>query len=271
VVSDRREFIRLDVGYFDNPKVADVLDESPAAVVLHIASMAHARQHRTDGIVSRKQILRKVGATETDAKLLIDLGLWHDVGDGKIEVHDYAKHQETREEIEARSKVQRENARKRWDARRSAERNADGTFRADGNASGSANGIAGRNAEERRGEERREEGPVVVSPARNEPRDAHYEDDRSPLETVSPETVLPRNFVASTRHKAFAGERGLDIAHELAAFKAHAKANARTLVDWDAGFNVWLLSAAKRAKDQAGAPRPGSSAWDRDVTGQGTR
>jgi hypothetical protein len=157
MVADRREFIRLDVGYFDNPKVAEVLDESPLAVVLHVASMAHARQHRTDGIVSKKQLLRKVGATESDAKLLIDMGLWHDLGEGKVEVHDYAKHQETREEIEARSRAQRENARKRWDARRSADRNADGTFRADGNANGNANGIASGNAEERRGEERREE------------------------------------------------------------------------------------------------------------------
>jgi hypothetical protein len=110
---------------------------------------------------------------------------------------------------------------------------------------------------------------ATLSPQQDAPRDAHYEDDRSPLETVSPETVLPRNFVASTRHKAFAGERGLDIAHELAAFKAHAKANARTLVDWDAGFNAWLLASAKRAKEKDGSPRPGSSVWDRPASRDG--
>lgn len=158
MVTDRREYIRLDVGYFDNPKVAEVLDESPLAVALHIASMAHARQHRTDGVVSRKQLLRKVGAAETDAKLLLDLGLWHDLGDGKVEVHDYAKHQETREEIEARSEAQRKNARKRWDNRRDTSRNADGTFHATGTPDGNATGNARGNAEDSRGEERKEDG-----------------------------------------------------------------------------------------------------------------
>src|SRR5690349_17443575 len=71
----------------------------------------------------------------------------------------------------------------------------------------------------------RGKGAPLVSPTRGEPRDAHYEDDRNPIETVSPETLLPRSFGASTRHKAFAMERGLDIAEELAAFKDHARAN----------------------------------------------
>lgn len=114
-------------------------------------------------------------------------------------------------------------------------------------------------------------GAPLVSPTRDEPRDAHYEDDRSMLETVSPETVLPRNFVASTRHKAFAMEKGLDIGEELAAFKDHARANGRTLVDWSAGFNSWLRQSAKRRDEKQGQPRPGSSIWNNDVTGQGKR
>jgi hypothetical protein len=149
MVSDRREFIRLDVGYFDNPKIADALDESPLAVVLHVASMAHARQHRTDGVVSRKQLLRKVGAAESDAKILLDLGLWHDLGAGKIEVHDYAKHQETREEIEARSESARKAIKKRWDRARDTERTTSG------NTERIADGTSVRNTEERRGEKRR--------------------------------------------------------------------------------------------------------------------
>jgi hypothetical protein len=256
MVADRREFIRLDVGYFDNPKVAEVLDESPLAVVLHVASMAHARQHRTDGIVSKKQLLRKVGAIESDAKLLIDMGLWHDLGEGKVEVHDYAKHQETRADIEARSNAARKANEVRWNSSRIPI----------GSEPESGLPPIG-NPEERRGEKRREEAPLV-SPTREEPRDAHYENDRSPLETVSPETVLPRSFVASTRHKAYAMEKGLDIGEELAAFKDHARANGRTLVDWSAGFSSWLRAGAKRSK---GERRPGSSVWDNDITGQGER
>jgi hypothetical protein len=266
MVADRREFIRLDVGYFDNPKVADALDDHPVAVLAHIASMAYARQHRTDGVVPVKRILRKVGATESDARALVKLGLWVELDESRIEVHDYAKHQETRDEIEARSKKQSENARKRWESRRDATRNADGTFRASGNATGIAERTASGNAEESRGEERREEGPVVTSPERQAARDAHYEDDRNPMEGTSPKTVFPRGFSASTRHKAYAMENGLNIGEELTRFREHARANGRAVVDWGAAFNLWLMDSAKRSKADGGK-RPGSSVWDRDTTG----
>lgn len=114
MVSDRREFIRLDVGYFDNPKVADALDESPLAPLLHIASMAYARQHRTDGVVPIKRILRKVGATENDARILLEAGLWTSVGSGSIRVHDYDKHQETKAQIEARTNAAKKANQVRW-------------------------------------------------------------------------------------------------------------------------------------------------------------
>jgi hypothetical protein len=145
-VTDRREFIRLDVGYFDNPKVGEALDVSHAAVVLHIESMMYARRHRTDGVVPAKRVMRKVGATEDDAQTLLDAGLWEPRDGGKIYVHDYEKHQETREQIEERSAKQREKARKRWDSPRDARGNANGT--PGSNASG--------NAEESRGEESRQ-------------------------------------------------------------------------------------------------------------------
>lgn len=114
MVTDRREYIRLDVGYFDNPKVGDAFDESPLAVILHIASMAYARQHRTDGVVPIKRLLRKVGATENDARILLEAGLWVDARGGQVRVHDYAKHQETKEQIEARTNAARKANRARW-------------------------------------------------------------------------------------------------------------------------------------------------------------
>lgn len=264
MVQDRREFIRLDVAYLDNPKVSEVLDESPVAVLLHIASMALSRQHRTDGVISRRQVIRKVGATDADAELLIRLGLWHDAGGGKIEVHDYAKHQETRAEIEARSEAARKAIKKRWD--RSPDTSGNTERNTERITAGTAPRSSPSNTEERRGEERREEAPLV-SPTRDAARDARYEDDRNPMEGTSPKTVLPRGFSATTRHKALAIERGLDIGEELAAFREHAKAHGRSVVDWDAAFNVWLLASAKRAKQQGAEKRPGSSVWEKTTGG----
>ncbi|MFB7798960.1 hypothetical protein [Isoptericola sp. NPDC056134] len=139
-VTDRREYIRLDVGYLDNPKIADALDESPLAVLAHVASMTHSRQHRTDGKFVVARILRKVGATADDARVLLDLGLWDDIGDGKAELHDYLKHQESAEQIARLSEAGKKGAAGRWAKNRTADRTTDGN--------------ADRYAEERRGEER---------------------------------------------------------------------------------------------------------------------
>jgi hypothetical protein len=142
-VTDRREFIKLDIGYLSNPKIAGLLlDRRPLAVLLHVECMTYSRQHRTDGVVPAALAMRSVvGSTRRDLTAAVDAGLLIDLGDGKVEVHDYAKHQETREEIEARSEAGRTGAAARWGkAKRSADRNADRS--PDGNA------------EERRGEER---------------------------------------------------------------------------------------------------------------------
>jgi hypothetical protein len=143
MVADKREFVRLDVGYLDNPKIADALDASPLAVLAHVASMTHCRQHRTDGVFVIRRILRKVGATTEDARLLLALGLWDDLGGGKAELHDYLKHQESAAQIARLSEAGKKGAAAKWAKQRSADRTTDR----------SANGYA----EERRGEERKEE------------------------------------------------------------------------------------------------------------------
>lgn len=142
MVSDKREFVRLDVGYLDNPKIADALDASPLAVLAHIASMTYCRQHRTDGAFSVSRILRKVGADGDVAKLLFSLGLWIDLGGGRAELHDYLKHQESAEQIARLSAAGKKGAAGRWAEKRTTDR--------------ITNRNADRYAEERREEKRRD-------------------------------------------------------------------------------------------------------------------
>lgn len=51
---------------------------------------------------------------------------------------------------------------------------------------------------------------------------------------------LPSDWTPHLGHRKTATRRHLDLDHEAAQFRAHAQANGRTLVDWDAGFDVWL-------------------------------
>lgn len=68
------------------------------------------------------------------------------------------------------------------------------------------------------------------------------------LETVSPQTVFPRNWQPANRHRAYALENNLDLHHEAQMFREHARANGRTAVDWDAAFMTWLGKARPRTR-----------------------
>lgn len=123
-MADKRAYFKLDVGYMSNPKVLSVLDESPTAILLHIASIGYAAQHLTDGIVPVKALLRMTGATQDDADLLIAAGLWIDgPTGGKAEVHDYLMHQRSAAEAKGASEKAKRAAEAKW----AAERNASST------------------------------------------------------------------------------------------------------------------------------------------------
>ena len=76
-MADKRAFAKFDVGYLDNPKMADVLDSSLHAICMHFASVLHCSQHLTDGLVAPRAMQRKVGGTDADIQILLDAGLWH--------------------------------------------------------------------------------------------------------------------------------------------------------------------------------------------------
>lgn len=135
-MADKRAYFKLDVGYMSNPKVLAVIDESPVAILLHVASIGYAAQHLTDGIVPVKALLRMTGATEADAELLVVAGLWV-VGPtgGKAEVHDYLNHQRSAAEVKGASEKAKRAADAKWAAERNASSNASGMQDAVPNAS----------------------------------------------------------------------------------------------------------------------------------------
>lgn len=101
-MADKRAYAKLDIGYFDNPKLIDLLDDYPAAALMHIASVLYCAQHLTDGIVAPKAMQRKTGGSDAESDALIEAGLWHDsahncsacpeVPEGKVYVHDFLEH-----------------------------------------------------------------------------------------------------------------------------------------------------------------------------------
>lgn len=63
---------------------------------------------------------------------------------------------------------------------------------------------------------------------------------------------LPSDWVPTDEHKQRAAKSGVALDREVQKFKAHAEANDRKVVVWNAAFTQWLIQAEERA----GSSRP---------------
>ena len=131
-MADKRAFAKFDVGYLDNPKMADVLDSSLHAICMHFASVLHCSQHLTDGLVAPKAMQRKVGASDADTQILLDAGLWHgpehqcdacweacpDIPENRVYVHDFLEHNRDAAEAKRVSKTRSQVAKEGWEKRK---------------------------------------------------------------------------------------------------------------------------------------------------------
>lgn len=115
-MADKRAYFKLDVGYLTNPKVAALALDHPRVVLLHMASIAYAAQHLTDGAFPVRLLLMLNGASDEDAQLLYDSGLWIDLGNGNAEVHDYLEHQRSAAEVKNAEDKAKRAANARWNA-----------------------------------------------------------------------------------------------------------------------------------------------------------
>lgn len=99
-MTDSRPWIKFDVGYFSNPKILDMVYNHPKAVLLHINCMTYAYKHNTDGEAHLAFCRQMVGADQSDVDALLEAGLLHDQGRGRVLVHDYLKHQDSAEDAD---------------------------------------------------------------------------------------------------------------------------------------------------------------------------
>lgn len=94
--------MKLSDGFYDHEKF-DGLDL--AAIGLWAVGLAFANRNRTDGVV-RTGFVSRV-ATKKQVAALLDAGLWVECDDG-YRIHNYLKHQNSAEDIEALSSVRKE-------------------------------------------------------------------------------------------------------------------------------------------------------------------
>lgn len=107
---DKRLFARLDLDYADHPKIACLSDSAFRA---HIEMILYARKYQTDGVIPKRFASRF--ATESLSELLANDAESPSLlsrPDGTYELHGYADMNETKAEIERRSRANTENGRR---------------------------------------------------------------------------------------------------------------------------------------------------------------
>lgn len=103
--------------------------------------------------------------------------------------------------------------------------------------------------------------PVSVSGSAPPPPDIETASDGALLKVRKrrrPARPLPEDWEPHDKHKQWAEQHRLDLAHEVFQFTNHAKANDRRQADWDAAFYTWLGKAYPRHTSNAtmSAPPP---------------
>jgi hypothetical protein len=103
---------RLDDGFYDNPKVLAAWKRSPGAVGLHARALSYCAKHEIDGNLTPAALEALAGdfAYMEAVEILVELGLWHENGDGYM-IHDFLDYNPSRSEITDRRKADRERKR----------------------------------------------------------------------------------------------------------------------------------------------------------------
>lgn len=106
-------WVRLDTTIGDNPKILALVQKNKhRAALAYVLSLAYSGRHELSGFVP-KGALPILHAAPSDARLLIEARLWHEV-DGGWEINDFDEYQITNVTQEHRSNAAKIGACRRW-------------------------------------------------------------------------------------------------------------------------------------------------------------
>lgn len=198
-------WVKLDNAF---PTHQKVIEAGQQAAWLYVCALCYAASHLTDGFVSRS-VLRSFPTVSRPllyANKLVSVGLWEELSDGSgWTIHDYMKHQTTREQVERSRSLASERVRKhRGNADVTPLRNADVTP-----------------LEEKRIEEKR-----IVRRRSAPPSELQ----------ISPEM---RAWAKSK------GLEKLDLDRETQKMLDHHRAKGSTMLDWIAAWRTWMTRAGE--------------------------
>ena len=106
-------WVRLDTNFASNPKILYLIeDKKHRAIVAYVCGLGYAGSDGTDGFLPQA-CLPVIHCTKTDAKHLVDGGLWIETIGG-WEINGWDQHQQSNEETQRRKKRAQDAALARW-------------------------------------------------------------------------------------------------------------------------------------------------------------
>lgn len=95
----RKGYIQLVNGFYDNDKIRDLVRMRHAdSVGIFCMALSLCGDRLTDGFISRRALLSNIGATPEQVQALVDEGMFEEVDEGWL-IHDYTKHNRTKEQV----------------------------------------------------------------------------------------------------------------------------------------------------------------------------
>lgn len=96
----RTGYAKLSNEFWRSPSVMEMLDTNPAALGYYVAAVSYASDNLTDGLIEERVAKHSLHVPEDVIAFLVDIGKWEVVEGGWL-IHNYAKWQNSREQIEA--------------------------------------------------------------------------------------------------------------------------------------------------------------------------
>jgi hypothetical protein len=93
-------WVRLDDGFFDNPKAIRAGRDGRC---LALAALCWSASQLSDGLVPKEAVpalAMKAGVPKAAARKLVEVGMWHDCGD-HYEIHDFGEYNPTADKVKA--------------------------------------------------------------------------------------------------------------------------------------------------------------------------
>ena len=224
-------WFKVDDSFESHPKVKAIprARRLKAIGLWSLAGSWSARQ-LTDGFVPF-YMLDELAGTKREANTLVEVGLWSPV-DGGYVFKDWHDWQPTKAKVEADREAAKErmrSARERKKSPRSGEVRAN-TSATPPNGSGEVRSTP------------RSLTPTRPDPTRPDQKKEEPAGSSSATPRKRPATRLADDWKPTEAHWERRHD-GIDVQLEADTFRAHAEANDRRCVNWNAAFTQWLLKA----------------------------